>query len=83
MVRFDLKAICMILMAIASMYPCRRFEFLVTFPLTFIAPALVFPIVFSIDGAVYSKVSGMSQLIEYTHGRRDLSRARFHSSVNI
>ena len=44
----DLKTIVVASLAVASTYLCRRFEITADFPMTLIATAVVFPIVFSI-----------------------------------
>ena len=45
------KTLVITLLAIASTYFCRRYNFIADFPLTLIATAVIFPIVFSISGA--------------------------------
>lgn len=47
----NIKAIVITLLAVASTYACIRYQVLADFPLTLIATAIVFPIVFSIGGA--------------------------------
>jgi predicted membrane chloride channel (bestrophin family) len=47
----NLKAVVVSALAIASMLVCSRFSLTADFPLTLIATAIVFPIVFSIGGA--------------------------------
>ncbi|MHC4216214.1 MAG: hypothetical protein ACYSWP_22915, partial [Planctomycetota bacterium] len=45
------KTLVITILAIASTYLCRRYNFTADFPLTLIATAVIFPIVFSISGA--------------------------------
>ena len=47
----DRKTVVVAGMAVGSMVLCEQFDWLAEFPLTLIATAIVFPIVFSIDGA--------------------------------
>ena len=47
----NLKALIVTVLAVASTYLCLRYEILANFPLTLIATAIVFPVVFSIGGA--------------------------------
>ncbi|WP_108870220.1 hypothetical protein [Aquimarina aquimarini] len=45
------KTFVVILLSLISSYTCRHFDFIANFPLSLIATAIVFPIVFSIGGA--------------------------------
>ncbi len=45
------KTVIVTLLAVLSTYLCRRYNILAEFPMTLIATAVVFPIVFSINGA--------------------------------
>ena len=47
----NLKTIIIVILAVLSTYLCRKFDLNAEFPLTLIATAVVFPIVFSIGGA--------------------------------
>lgn len=47
----NLKAVIVTLLSVVSTYLCIRYEVLAEFPLTLIATAIVFPVVFSIGGA--------------------------------
>jgi hypothetical protein len=47
----NLKTLIVATFAVASTYRCRRYGLIADFPLTLIATAVVFPIVFSISGA--------------------------------
>ncbi len=47
----NFKTLLITLLAIASTYLCQRFNLLADFPLTLLATAIIFPIVFSIGGA--------------------------------
>jgi len=57
-------------LAVASTYLCRRFDLTASFPLTLIATAVIFPIVFSIGGAYKRRENA---LVKYgsikAHGR--------------
>jgi len=57
-------------LAVASTYLCRRFQLTASFPLTLIATAVIFPIVFSIGGAYKRRENA---LVKYgsikAHGR--------------
>lgn len=48
---FNLKSLVVTVLSIISTYACIRFELRADFPLTLIATAVIFPIVFSINGA--------------------------------
>ena len=66
----NLKTIVITALAVGSTYLCRRFEVSANFPMTLIATAVVFPIVFSIGGAYKRRENA---LVKYSsikaHGR--------------
>lgn len=66
----NLKTFIVTALAVASTYLCRRFEIIADFPMTLIATAVVFPIVFSISGAYKRRENA---LVKYSslkaHGR--------------
>jgi predicted membrane chloride channel (bestrophin family) len=77
LVIFNLKTVIVTLFSVASTYLCHRFGFIADFPLTLIATAVVFPIVFAINGAYKRRENA---LMEYgnikAHGRALLFAAR-------
>lgn len=66
----NLKTIIITALAVLSTYLCRRFDIKADFPMTLIATAVVFPIVFSIGGAYKRRENA---LVKYSsikaHGR--------------
>jgi len=73
----NLKTIIVTALAVVSTYLCRRFEITADFPMTLIATAVVFPIVFSISGAYKRRENA---LVKYSsikaHGRAVYFAAR-------
>ncbi|MFP6871961.1 MAG: hypothetical protein VCA55_00485, partial [Verrucomicrobiales bacterium] len=66
----NLKTVTVTLLAVASTYLCRRFEITAEFPMTLIATAVVFPIVFSIGGAYKRRESALTKYSSIkAHGR--------------
>ena len=57
----NLKTLIVAALAIASTYLCRRFDLVADFPLTLIATAVVFPIVFSISGAYKRRENALDE----------------------
>jgi predicted membrane chloride channel (bestrophin family) len=55
----DAKAIVIASMAVLSTYLCLYFEITANFPLTLLATAIVFPIVFSINSAYKRRESAL------------------------
>ena len=58
----NLKTVVMAALAVVSTYLCRRFEITADFPMTLIATAVVFPIVYSIGGAYKRRESTQEHL---------------------
>ena len=66
----NLKTIMVTMLAVASTYLCRRFEIIAAFPMTLIATAVVFPIVFSIGGAYKRRENALAKYSSIkAHGR--------------
>jgi len=66
----NLKTIVVTSLAVASTYLCRRFEITADFPMTLIATAVVFPIVFSIGGAYKRRENALAKYGSIkAHGR--------------
>lgn len=64
------KTIIVTALAIASTYLCRRFDVVADFPMTLIATAVVFPIVFSIGGAYKRRENALTKYSSIkAHGR--------------
>lgn len=64
------KAIIIAALAVVSMQICMQFEMVADFPLTLIATAVIFPIVFSIGGAYKRRESALDEYGELkAHGR--------------
>ena len=57
----NLKTIIVTALAVASTYVCQRYEILAEFPMTLIATAVVFPIVFSIGGAYKRRENALAK----------------------
>jgi hypothetical protein len=73
----DLKTVVVAATAVASTYLCGRFGLLAEFPLTLIATAVVFPIVFSIGGAYKRREAALDEYGSIkTHGRAIYFAAR-------
>ncbi|MHC4881567.1 MAG: hypothetical protein ACYSOH_05875 [Planctomycetota bacterium] len=70
LVIINLKTIIVTVLAVASTYLCRRFELFADFPMTLIATAVVFPIVFSIGGAYKRRENALTKYSSMkAHGR--------------
>jgi len=66
----NLKTILVTSLAVASTYLCRRFDITADFPMTLIATAVVFPIVFSIGGAYKRRENALAKYSSIkAHGR--------------
>jgi predicted membrane chloride channel (bestrophin family) len=66
----NLKSLLVAGLAIVSMLVCRRFGLEASFPLTLVATAVVFPIVFSINGAYKRREAALQDYGEIkAHGR--------------
>ncbi|MBN2442952.1 MAG: hypothetical protein JXJ04_16455 [Spirochaetales bacterium] len=77
LVIFNLKTIIITLLSIGSTYLCRRFGFVADFPLTLIATAVVFPIVFAINGAYQRRENALREYGNIkAHGRALFFAAR-------
>ena len=77
LVIFNLKTVVVTLLSVASTYLCHRFGFTADFPLTLIATAVVFPIVFAIDGAYKRRENALREYGNIkAHGRALLFAAR-------
>ena len=57
----NLKTVIITALAVASTYLCRRFGITAEFPMTLIATAVVFPIVFSISGAYKRRENALAK----------------------
>ena len=67
---FNLKTFIVTALAVGSTYVCRRFGFTADFPMTLIATAVVFPIVFSIGGAYKRRENALMKYSSIkAHGR--------------
>lgn len=70
LVIINLKTIIITGLAVASTYLCRRFNLFADFPMTLIATAVVFPIVFSIGGAYKRRENALTKYSSIkAHGR--------------
>ena len=70
LVIINIKTIIITILAVASTYLCRRFGLLADFPMTLIATAVVFPIVFSIGGAYKRRENALAKYSSMkAHGR--------------
>lgn len=66
----NLKTIIVTVLAVVSTFLCRRFDILAEFPMTLIATAVVFPIVFSIGGAYKRRENALTKYSSIkAHGR--------------
>lgn len=66
----NLKTIIITALAVTSTYLCRRFDMTADFPMTLIATAVVFPIVFSIGGAYKRRENALARYGSLkAHGR--------------
>lgn len=66
----NLKTIIITVFAVLSTYLCRRFGIIADFPMTLIATAVVFPIVFSIGGAYKRRENALTKYSSIkAHGR--------------
>ena len=66
----NLKTIIIVILAVLSTYLCRKFDLNAEFPLTLIATAVVFPIVFSIGGAYKRRENALAKYSSIkAHGR--------------
>ncbi len=66
----NLKTVLITALALLSTYACRRFGITADFPLTLIATAIVFPIVFSIGGAYKRREAALDEYGSIkAHGR--------------
>ena len=64
------KTLIVTLLAVISTYLCRRYEIFADFPMTLIATAVVFPIVFSIGGAYKRRENALAKYSSIkAHGR--------------
>jgi len=64
------KTIVVTLLAVLSTYLCLRYEIIAEFPMTLIATAVVFPIVFSIGGAYKRRENALTKYSSLkAHGR--------------
>ena len=66
----NLKTVIITSLAVVSTYLCRKFEIIAEFPMTLIATAVVFPIVFSIGGAYKRRENALTKYSSIkAHGR--------------
>ena len=66
----NLKTVVITALAVVSTYLCRRFEITAEFPMTLIATAVIFPIVFSIGGAYKRRENALAKYSSIkSHGR--------------
>ena len=66
----NLKTVIIIILAVLSTYLCRKFDLTAAFPMTLIATAVVFPIVFSIGGAYKRRENALAKYSSIkAHGR--------------
>ena len=66
----NFKTAIVTILAVASTYLCLRFEIVAEFPMTLIATAVVFPIVFSIGGAYKRRENALAKYSSIkAHGR--------------
>ena len=73
----NLKTIIITILAVVSTYLCRRFGITANFPMTLIATAVVFPIVFSISGAYKRRENALAKYSSIkAHGRAIYFAAR-------
>ena len=73
----NLKTVIVTALAVVSTYACRRFGVTANFPMTLIATAVVFPIVFSIGGAYKRRENALAKYSSIkAHGRAIYFAAR-------
>ena len=73
----NLKTLVITALAVISTYFCQRFGFSANFPMTLIATAVVFPIVFSIGGAYKRRENALNKYSSLkAHGRAIYFAAR-------
>ena len=73
----NLKTLIVAILAVASTYLCHKFNLVADFPLTLIATAVVFPIVFSISGAYKRRENALDEYGSIkAHGRAIYFAAR-------
>jgi len=66
----NFKTVIITVLAVVSTYLCRRFGVIADFPMTLIATAVVFPIVFSISGAYKRRENALAKYSSIkAHGR--------------
>lgn len=66
----NFKTVIVTILAVASTYLCRRYDIHADFPMTLIATAVVFPIVFSISGAYKRRENALAKYSSIkAHGR--------------
>ncbi len=66
----NFKTLVIAILAVASTYLCKQFNLVADFPLTLIATAVVFPIVFSISGAYKRRENALDEYGSIkAHGR--------------
>lgn len=66
----NLKSFIIIVLAVVSTYLCRKYDITANFPMTLIATAVVFPIVFSIGGAYKRRENALAKYSSIkAHGR--------------
>lgn len=66
----NFKTLVIAVLAVISTYLCQRFNLVADFPLTLIATATVFPIVFSISGAYKRRENALDEYGSIkAHGR--------------
>ena len=77
LILINLKTVIITALSVLSTYLCRRFEILADFPMTLIATAVVFPIVFSIGGAYKRRENALAKYSSIkAHGRAIYFAAR-------
>jgi len=77
LVIINLKTLIVTVLAVLSTWLCRRYEFTAQFPMTLIATAVVFPIVFSIGGAYKRREQALTRYSSIkAHGRAIYFAAR-------
>ena len=73
----NLKTALVTLLAVGSTFWCRRLELVADFPLTLIATAIVFPVVFSIGGAYKRRETALAEYGNMkSHGKAIFLAAR-------
>lgn len=73
----NLKTVIITVLAVASTWACRRYGVFAEFPMTLIATAVVFPIVFSIGGAYKRRENALAKYSAIkAHGRAIYFAAR-------